>query len=256
MSLNTLPYDLLFNIAQYLAVDDVHNLQGVSTPRTPFCRSASLTRIVSGSQTCKSLRTFTLTRPVYRALAHGLLARSRPLPLPAFQRLSDLSTPSLIKAVDRAHSFEKAWRVRAPRPAKSSFSLSPSPSTSSDRPSQWYTKISAPPNEEIDWLSPITSSYTLCATKSGRVICWDVARDVCLAEWDPRTLSTQRGSHERVSQDGHKIDRLKSKEDGDDNDDDGQEGVDAEKKWELWKCRVEFDERAVYFTMARVLEGS
>jgi hypothetical protein len=81
-------------------------------------------------------------------------------------------------------------------------------------------------------------------------------RDVCLAEWDPRTLSAQRGSSERVSNDGHKIDRRKSKEDGDDNDDDGQEDVDAEKKWELWKCRVEFDERAVYFTMARVLEGS
>ncbi|KAF8131808.1 hypothetical protein EV363DRAFT_1164238, partial [Boletus edulis] len=201
MSLNTLPYDLLFNIAQYLAIDDIHNLQG----------------------TCKSLRAFTLTRPVYRALAHGLLARSRPLPLPAFQRLSDLSTSNLIKAVDRAHRFEKAWRVRAPRPARSPFSLSSIPSSSSDRTGQWYTKISAPPNEEIDWLSPITSSYTLCATKSGRVICWDVGRDVCLAEWDPRTLSTQRGSSER---------------------------------WELWKCRVEFDERAVYFTMARVLESS
>lgn len=29
-----------------------------------------------------------------------------------------------------------------------------------------------------------------------------------------------------------------------------------DRKWELWKCRVEFDERAVYFTMARVLKGS
>ena len=52
------------------------------------------------------------------------------------------------------------------------------------------------------------------------------------------------------------MDRRKSREDGDDNDDDNQQDVDAEKKWELWKCRVEFDERAVYFTMARVLEGS
>lgn len=207
-------------------------------------------------QTCRSLRAFTLTRPVYRALAHGLLARSRPLPLPAFQRLSDLSTPRLIKAVDRAHSFEKAWRVRAPRPARSPFSLSTTPSTSSDRPGQWYTKISAPPNEEIDWLSPITSSYTLCATKSGRVICWDVARDVCLAEWDPRTLSTRCGSSERVSKDVHKPEQRKSREEADNGDGDGQGNVDAEKKWELWKCRVEFDERAVYFTMARVLEGS
>ena len=258
MSLDTLPYDLLFNIAQYIAIDDIHNLQLVSLARSPcFPCPTSLILSLSGSQTCRSLRAFTLTRPVYRALAHGLLARSRPLPLPAFQRLSDLSTPNLIKAVDRAHNFEKAWRVRAPRPARSTFSLSATPSTSSDRSGQWYTKISAPPNEEIDWLSPITSSYTLCATKSGRVICWDVARDVCLAEWDPRTLSAQRSNRERVLKDNYyKMDRRKSKEDGDEDGDDGREDVDAEKKWELWKCRVEFDERAVYFTMARVLAGS
>ncbi|KAF9218711.1 hypothetical protein BS17DRAFT_811543 [Gyrodon lividus] len=231
MALHILPYNLLFNIAQYLSTDDVHYLQA----------------------TCKSLRSFTLTRPVYRALAHGLLARSRPLPLPAFQRLADLSTQNLIKAVDRAHRFEKAWRVRAPRPARSSFSLSAPGSATSDGQRQWYTKISAPPNEEIDWLSPITSSYTLCATKSGRVICWDVARDVCLAEWDPRTLAMQCGSGEHFPKDTVKGNRHKMVEDHDDDDD---EGSNSEKKWELWKCRVEFDERAVYFTMARVLEGS
>jgi hypothetical protein len=31
MSLQFLPYDLLFNIAQDLDIDDVHNLQAVST---------------------------------------------------------------------------------------------------------------------------------------------------------------------------------------------------------------------------------
>ncbi|KAI5995307.1 hypothetical protein F5J12DRAFT_726130 [Pisolithus orientalis] len=192
MSLPVLPYDLLFHIAQYLDIDDIHSLQA----------------------TCKSLRSFTLTRPVYRSLAHALLCRSRPLPLPAFRRLADVSTQNLIRAVDRAHTFEKAWRVRAPRPARSSPFLE---YFGHGKPqSRWYIKISAPPNEEIDWLSPITASYTLCATKSGRVVCWDVARDVCLAEWDPRSLI----------------------------------------KWELWKCRVEFEERAVYFTMARVLKGS
>ncbi|KAI6117773.1 hypothetical protein EDD17DRAFT_1487095 [Pisolithus thermaeus] len=196
MSLPTLPYDLLFHIAQYLDVDDIHSLQA----------------------TCKSLRSFALTRPVYRSLAHALLCRSRPLPLPAFRRLADISTDNLIKAVDRAHTFEKAWRVRAPRPARSSPLLTTPDSSlgAGKHQGRWYIKISAPPNEEIDWLSPITASYTLCATKSGRVVCWDVARDVCLAEWDPRSLI----------------------------------------KWELWKCRVEFDERAVYFTMARVLKGS
>ncbi|KAG1878911.1 hypothetical protein F4604DRAFT_1880216 [Suillus subluteus] len=181
MSLQFLPYDLLFNIAQDLDIDDVHNLQ---------------------------------------ALAHDLLARSRPLPLHSFQRLSDLSTPALIAAVDRARGFEKAWAIRAPRPAR------PNPYYGN----QWYITISVPSHEEIDWLSPITSSYTLCATKSGRVLCWDVRRDICLAEWDPRSLTCSCGGDE-------------------------DEDEDDEDKWELWKCRVEFEERTVYFTMARVLKG-
>ena len=99
--------------------------------------------------------------------------------------------------MNKATRFEQAWRARAPRPIASG--------------NKWYKVVSAPPNEEIDWLSPITSSYTLCATKSGKVVCWDIASDKCIAEWNP-----------------------------------GQ-------KWELWKCRVEFDERAVYFTMAKLL---
>ncbi|KAH7929504.1 hypothetical protein BV22DRAFT_1191910 [Leucogyrophana mollusca] len=189
MSLHTLPYDLLFNIAQYLDVDDIHSIQAC----------------------CKSLRLFTLTRPVYRALAQSLLLRSRPLPLPAFARLPDLHTPDLIRAVNRAHSFDRAWRVRPPRPASAN----------------WYTVISAPPGEEIDWLSPITSSYTLCATKSGKVVCWDVEKDLCLAEWDPRQLELKPTAK-------------------------GLPG----REWELWKCRVEFDEQAVYFTMARVIKKS
>lgn len=39
MSLNILPYDLLFNVAQYLAIDDIHNLQAVSTPPRPYAIS-------------------------------------------------------------------------------------------------------------------------------------------------------------------------------------------------------------------------
>ncbi|KAI5980576.1 hypothetical protein EDD15DRAFT_2393144 [Pisolithus albus] len=213
MSLPALPYDLLFHIAQYLDVDDIHSLQA----------------------TCKSLRSFTLTRPVYRSLAYALLCRSRPLPLPAFRRLADISTDNLIRAVDRAHTFEKAWRVRAPRPARSSPLLATPDSCfgAGQHQHRWYIKISAPPNEEIDWLSPITASYTLCATKSGRVVCWDVARDVCLAEWDPRSLMSQlrRMPESSTHTNSH-----------------GGIGAHAaatnDKKWELWKCRVEFDERA------------
>ncbi|KAG6895926.1 hypothetical protein C0992_011559 [Termitomyces sp. T32_za158] len=76
---------------------------------------------------------------------------------------------------------------------------------------QWYKVVRAPPEEEVDWLSPITSSYTLCATKTGKVVCWDVQTDRCLAEWSPG------------------------------------------ERWELWKCRVEFEEKTVYFTMAKVI---
>lgn len=145
------------------------------------------------------MRDFTTTRSVFRKFAYALLCRCRPLPLSGFQRLSDLNTDQLMRSVNKATKFEDAWRNRAPRPIRT-------------KPGeQWYKVVSAPPDEEIDWLSPITSSYTLCATKSGKVVCWDVASDKCIAEWNP-----------------------------------GQ-------KWELWKCRVEFDERAVYFTMAKLL---
>ncbi|KAG1765268.1 hypothetical protein EV702DRAFT_981642, partial [Suillus placidus] len=64
-------------------------------------------------------------------------------------------------------------------------------------------------------ISPITSSYTLCATKSSRILCWDVRRDISLAEWDPRFLTCSDGGDE-------------------------DEDEDDEDKWELKKCRVEF----------------
>ncbi|KAF9476856.1 hypothetical protein BDN70DRAFT_907453 [Pholiota conissans] len=207
MGLGTLPYDLLLNIATYLDLKDVHALQ----------------------LTCKSLYDASTTRPIYRKLANDLLRRCRALPLKGFQRLSDLSTESLIHSVNKASHYETAWRIRAPRP------IAPEPYTTGinshsnymdvspkgrlaekvkEEGSKWYKIVSAPPGEEVDWLSPITSSYTLCATKSGKVVCWDVQSDMCLAEWNPGA------------------------------------------RWELWKCRVEFEERTVFFTMAKVLTGS
>lgn len=161
-------------------------------------------------QTCRSLHEFGTTRPVFRNLAVALLRRCRALPLSGFQRLSDLTTEQLITAVTRATRLERAWLTSTPRPSN----LSPytdSPGLDSDN-KPWYKIISSPPKEEIDWLSPITSSYSLCATKSGKVVCWDVYRDVCLAEWNPN------------------------------------------ERWELWKCRVEFDIRTVYFSMAKTLQ--
>ncbi|EED83922.1 predicted protein [Postia placenta Mad-698-R] len=167
LSLHTLPYDLLLNIAQHLGWSDIHAVQVVSTQAFLLCRA---------------------------------------LPLEGFQRLSDLSTEQLVSAVAKAIRLESAFLTRTPRP---SYALRNGVSGKS-----WYKVISAPPNEEVDWLSPITSSYSLCATKSGKVVCWDVHRDVCLAEWDPR------------------------------------------ERWELWKCRVDFDNQTVFFTMAKVLHRS
>ncbi|KAL1740971.1 hypothetical protein HDZ31DRAFT_46416, partial [Schizophyllum fasciatum] len=104
---------------------------------------------------------------------------------------------------------------RGPRPVGGGRATSPTAAARNLRGERaWYTVVSTPPGEEIDWLSPITSSYTLCATKSGKVVCWDVRSDTCLAEWIP------------------------------------------EEKWELWKCRVEFEQQTVYFTMARLLSGT
>ncbi|KAI1790399.1 hypothetical protein LXA43DRAFT_513101 [Ganoderma leucocontextum] len=191
ISLATLPYDLLLNIARHLELLDIYALQ----------------------LTCKSLHAFTITRPVYRNLATALLRRCRALPLHGFQRLSDLTDEQLIDAVNQATRLESAWLRRGPRPSTSSSYLN-TPDGSQKGIRKWYKVISAPPKEEVDWLSPITSSYSLCATKSGKVVCWDVHRDVCLAEWDPK------------------------------------------ERWELWKCRVEFDIRTVFFTMAKVLQRS
>lgn len=164
---------------------------------------------------------------MYRKLATDLLRKCRALPLKGFQRLTDLTTEQLIRSVNQAAQYDTAWRRRAPRPigrqttkyGTSHYMDGPnSQSTALTSPYHpqrtWYKVVSAPPLEEVDWLSPITSSYTLCATKSGKVVCWDVQTDTCLAEWNPG------------------------------------------ERWELWKCRVEFEERTVYFTMAKILDSS
>ncbi|KAG1845996.1 hypothetical protein C8R48DRAFT_779737 [Suillus tomentosus] len=109
--------------------------------------------------TCKSLRLLTLTRPVYRQLAHDLLARSRPPPLHSFQHLSDLSTPALIAAVDRARGFEKVWAIRASRPAR------PNPYYGN----QWCITISVPSHEEIDWLDSDAWHYTATSVYHSRL---------------------------------------------------------------------------------------
>lgn len=152
---------------------------------------------------------FAQARPVYRKLATDLLRRCRALPLKGFQQITDLTPDQLMRSVNKATRYERAWGSRAPHPIRS-----PPRSNYMDGERQsWYKVVSAPPGEDVDWLSPITSSYTLCATKRGKVVCWDVQRDLPLAEWNPG------------------------------------------EKWELWKCRVEFEQRTVYFTMAKLISG-
>jgi len=130
-----------------------------------------------------------------------------------------------VEVVNRAARLERGWLTRTPRPAVNAFVTGggeadngiaePADATGSEITSSkyWYKVVGMPPDEEVDWLSPITASYTLCATKSGKVVCWDVLRGVGVAEWKPG------------------------------------------ERWELWKCRVEFEQRIVYFTMAKVLSG-
>ena len=179
-------------------------------PHIPRSKAVERAANKLSPQSCRSLHSFAITRPVYRILAHELLRRCRALPLHGFQRLQDLSDEQLIETVNQAARLEKAWLTRGPRPSVHSSYLAHS-AHAENGALRWYKIISAPPNEEVDWLSPITSSYSLCATKSGKVVCWDVDHDTCLAEWDPN------------------------------------------ERWELWKCRVEFDIRTVFFTMAKVL---
>lgn len=120
-----------------------------------------------------------------------MLDRCQPLPVDGFLRLLDLSTPELARTVKRGFRGQTSWQTRRPRLTVP------------------YKSFSAPGDEDIVWLSPVTSHYALLCTKSGKVLCWDTERGKCVAEWYS----------------------------GDD--------------WEIWKCRVEFDERAAYLAMAR-----
>ncbi|KAI9508005.1 hypothetical protein F5148DRAFT_980549 [Russula earlei] len=140
-------------------------------------------------QTCKYLRYALRTRPVYRELAASLLRRCRALPLYGFNQISDLSTDQLVEVVNHAARLERGWVTRTPRPALNAFvpkgeeTIDGIAKSSDARGKYWHKIARTPPDEEVDWLSPITTGYTICATKSGKVVCWDVHRDVGIAEW-------------------------------------------------------------------------
>ncbi|KAI9508014.1 hypothetical protein F5148DRAFT_980552 [Russula earlei] len=164
-SLQNIPYDLLLSIAQHLDLADIYALQ-----------------------LCKHLRYAIRTRPVYRELVASLLRRCRALPLCGFNHISDLSTDQLVEVVNHAARLERGWLTRTPRPALNAFvPKGEEPvdgiATGGIKSKYWYKVARTPPDEEVDYLSPITAGYTICATKSGKVVCWDVHRDVGIAEW-------------------------------------------------------------------------
>ncbi|KAI0315162.1 hypothetical protein OF83DRAFT_1174078 [Amylostereum chailletii] len=167
VALDTLPYDLLLHIIHSLDLPDACSLQ----------------------RTCKALHYIVQTRPVRRHLAAAVLLRCRPLTLRGFQRLSDLSNDQIYLHIKKATLLERSWLRRTPRPTPSFLALDPPPpphcSSSPTKPNRrWYKVISTPPREKLEWLSPITAIYSLCATQSGRLICWDV----CRVEFDQKMV--------------------------------------------------------------------
>jgi hypothetical protein len=106
------------------------------------------------------------------------------------------------------------WGARPPIPAQrpdSSHFLN-------GGPGKWYSYIDVE-EDLVDWISPISSDYLLCALKAGRVLVLGVHnKNIPLAEWTPPVSTATRPE-----------------------------------KWELWKCRVEFTHQRVWFVMARVL---
>lgn len=190
-----LPFDVLLSIAILLPYSDVLAL----------------------GQTCSELRQFTQTRPILRWTAQLILDGCVGLGVNGFGggALNCLSDAELRHSVDMARK-RMQWAVREPAPAtrqSSSHFLN-------DSPSRWYNRIDVD-DSLLDWVSPISSEYLLCALKDGQVLVLDVHRNRRpLAQWVPPPSLTP--------------------------------GVID--KWELWKCRVEFAHRKVWFVMARWLE--
>lgn len=191
LKLDCLPYDVLLHVVAYLDFIDLQSLQSAA----------------------KSLHQSLRTRPVYRNFAVRLLRRNRALPLVGFQRLQDLNTEELVSILTKAYRIEKSWMTGSLAPTSPTSSPCHYLSGGKTPSDTWYRVVSTP-DPDVDWISPISSGYMLCATKAGRVICWDIHDETYLNAWQP------------------------------------------EDKWELWKCRVEFDSRQVFFIMAKNIDGS
>lgn len=51
--------------------------------------------------------------------------------------------------------------------------------------SRTFKAATLPRGNDLDWFSPMTSTLCNFSTMSGKVVCWDVHPNTCLAEWDP-----------------------------------------------------------------------
>lgn len=190
-TLSDLPFDILLLISECLDPEDIVTLQRVRLSPDHLQVSLELT---SNIKVCRTLRDFAVSRHIWLQHATHILDLCKPLPINAFERVWELDVTTLSRLVRRATRLQHTWMHEQPGlrlPVR---------------------VLSAPQNEDIVWLSPITSRYTLCCTKAGNVLCWDVTLGECVASW--------------------------------------HSGVD----WEIWKCRVEFEERTVYFAMAKKVE--
>ncbi|KIY63342.1 hypothetical protein CYLTODRAFT_414086 [Cylindrobasidium torrendii FP15055 ss-10] len=195
--LDQLPYDVFLAITFFLDIPDVYNI----------------------SLTCKGLRGFINTKPIFRIQAAKLLAHCRPLPLKGFNQISDLSRPELAAAVTRTHRTFTALQTRGPRPLKGVLSrraLSRCSFLDATEPEaavgvrSWYRTLRLPMENEdyIDWFSTITSKYVLCSTKKGTLYCQNIETSRLDGAW---TLGYE---------------------------------------WELWKCKVDLERRRSIIIMA------
>ncbi|CAE7153230.1 unnamed protein product [Rhizoctonia solani] len=143
-TLTDLPYDLLFNIVEYLPVKDVIHLR----------------------KTCRSLLQFSKTRSVWTGLARSIQSR-RALPLPLWRSFESLTIVELENAVCHAARIETNLLKERPTP-RSVFQVI-------DAGRRWG---------QINWLGQIPGGrYITIFFRGGVLSVWDVAPETygCVA---------------------------------------------------------------------------
>jgi hypothetical protein len=154
---------------------------------------------------------FISTRPVYHNLALQLLRSSHALPLSGFEKFDDLPIERLMYAVAKGYRMQRSWLTGTMRPA-----------SSHSCPSQYLT----------DGRKPVTKSYVTVDTPANEGDPVDWVHSISHGYM----LCATKGGHV-ICWDIH---------------DSTYKAVWApEDPWELWKCRIEYDTREVYFVMAK-----